>query len=99
MLVHIYLTCIYRVPQVYIITKCFNVISEIKEYCQVRNLIYGVIAGDLNIDLGRLQSRNTLHLTEFANEEDIGLKCSNISCTFCNQMEYCEQFTHILFYF
>ena len=45
-----------------------NVISEIKKVCKV---IYYVIAGNLNIDLSRLQSCNTLHLHEFANEEDL----------------------------
>ena len=60
-------------------------LPEIKEFYDVRNVIYCVIAGDLNTDLSRLQSRNTLHLTEFANEEDLEfcklMKCSNISYT------------------
>ena len=54
-------------------------LSEISHYCLSHNVQYLVIGGDLNTDISRINSANTITLKDFVSNECLQLAIYNMS--------------------
>ena len=65
-----------------------NVLSFITMYCIQNNVKYGIIGGDFNADISRVNSMNTTSLQNCISDEGLMFcmkseKCINIDYTYC----------------